>query len=252
MTPLPHNGRLAILVPSRGRPRTFARFVESWAMTSSGVSDILLRTGEADPLASAYEAFDEIPAIIRTHGPDTGFNSTWAGTAGYNPAQQDLYTRFPNYAAYLCIEDDCVLETPGFDAWLLRAVKGFPGRVGVIELQCLSPPDRNCFCLCLSDGWCRTLGYLCHPDLGENAFEQTIVLANMPPLMIRSGKGGAEFTHHPHLRDRGYTGDERPGALAQPDVVAAFTEQEDMMFNQWLPLHAHTEKGKLIAARRSR
>lgn len=242
------NGRLAILVPSRGRPLTFARFATSWIWATAGCSDLILRNGEADPRRHEYECFEKLPNLIRVVGPDDGFKSTWPGTAGYNPAQQDLWTRYPGYDAYLCIEDDTVLHTPGFDRWLLDTLKEYPNRLGVIELY-----DRaqQIHCLTLSNVWCDTLGYLCHPDLGENAFEQTLLLAHEVKL-IRGAKGYAEFTHHPHVRAYGYTGDERRGAVevGNEHVVAAYRKSENYLFNEWMPENFVTTVDRLLAVKK--
>lgn len=241
------NGRLAILVPSRGRPQSFLRLMESFLKTTTGCADLILRNGDADPRYHEYSSFEGFPHVIRVVGPDTGFKSSWRGTAGYNPAQQDLWKRFPGYAAYLCIEDDCVFHTQDWDRWVLSSFDVFPGRVGVTELYDRS---QTIHCLAMSAEWCGALGYLCHPDLAENAFEQTVVLANMSPKQIQGARGKAEFTHLPHVRAYGYTGNERIGAVevGNEAVVAAYRQDEADMFNNWMPTFGAAEKAKLCVA----
>lgn len=216
------NGRLAVLVPSRGRPKVFARFLDSFLEHNAGLADVILRVGDTDLQKDAYNRFIGIPGLVHVVGPDEGFNSTWAGTAGYNPAQQDLYERFPNYAAYLSIEDDTVLHDDAFDLSLLQELDKFSGRVGLIELYDRS---QTIHCPCVSAEWCEALGYLFSPEVGEHGFYQLLQLAQTEPVQYLSGRGVAQFTHYPHLREYGYTGDERPGALAQPAVTEAFKSQ---------------------------
>jgi hypothetical protein len=204
---------------------------------------VLLRNGEADPIKDEYARFEGIPYLHRVVGPDEGFKSTWAGTAGYNPAQQDLYERFPNYAAYLCIEDDCVLHTPGFDRWLLEAFDEFPGRVGLIELI-----DRShtIHVTAHSAEWCSALGWLCCPEVGEQAFRLSLRLASAHPPMYMAG-AGAQFTHMPCVRAYGYTGNERQGAIEQPEVVRNFFDQEAAL-SAWIDKHFDEYKCRLMNA----
>jgi hypothetical protein len=238
------NGKLAICVPSRGRPRTFARFLDSFYRHASlTTSDVLLRNGERDPLHGDYAMFEGMPNLVRVVGPDDGFNTTWTGSAGYAPAQQDLYERYPDYAAYLCIEDDTVLETPAFDSWLLSRLDTFPGRVGMIELYDRS---QTIHVQCFSAEWCKALGHLCNPAVGELAFELALRLANTQ--MYRSGRWGAEFTHLPLLPQYGYTGSERAGALSMPNVVSNFYTKREWFYHEWLPLNEPREREKLEAA----
>ena len=232
------NGKLAILVPSRGRPQTFLRFLESfYKCMTPGLSDVILRNGLSDPLLVGYEVFESLPNVHRVVGTDEGFNSTWAGTAGYCPAQQDLYTRFPDYAAYLCIEDDTVLASVGFDRWLLDAFDDFEGRKGMVELY-----DRaqTIHVQCFSAEWCQALGYLCNPAIGEIAFLFARYLAGNN--RFKSGKGHAEYTHIPLLRA---TDTERPGAMLQPKVTGEFYRQLDDYNKNWLPEHGPAERMKL-------
>lgn len=238
------NGRLAICVPSRGRPRTLERLVQSWIGLSAGCSDLIVRNGEADPSRDDYREFDSVPNLIRYVGPDDGFNTTWVGTAGYAPAQEDIYRRYPEYSAYLCLEDDTVLHSRRFDAAILAAIAALPGRVGVVKMHDRS---QTITCLAISDSWCKALGYLCCPEIGETAFLQTVALASNL-MMLHDGHGYAEFTHLPHLRDYGYEGNERPGAMTMPDVVNRFHEQERHLFQEWMPRNGPEAKERLRAA----
>lgn len=234
--------RLALCVPSRGRPKVMARFVASfYRCHTPGVSDLIIRNGEKD--TSDYTMFDDLgPEVIRFVGPDDGFNTTWVGTAGYAPAQQDIYERYPGYDAYLCIEDDTVLETPGFDTWLLAEFDKFPNRVGMIELYDRS---QTIHCQCFSKEWLKTIGYLCIPAVGEHAFEVSRALAGQ--AFLRPGVG-AEFTHYPCVRSYGYTGDERAGAVEPSNAdspVARFYVEQDRVNNEWMPEHADALRARL-------
>jgi hypothetical protein len=214
-------------VPSRGRPDAFARFLDSFEGTTAGVSDVILRNGEGDPTVEVYGKFAS--RVKRFVGSDSGYNTTWEGTAGYAPAQQDIWERHPGYAAYLTIEDDTVLHTEGFDKILLAEFDRFPDRVGALELA-----DRagTITVQCFSREWIARVGALCLPAVGEQAFDVSRELAKAAG---RYAASTVEFTHVPHLGTYGYGGDERPGAMELPGVPDRFYEQRDWVNAVWKP-----------------
>lgn len=236
------NGRLAICVPSRSRPLAFARFLDSYLATAHGYADVLLRNGEADPLKDEYAVFEDCPGLIRVVGTDEGFNSV-SGNAGYNCAQQDLWERYPDYSAYWSIEDDCVINTPGFDTQLLSMFDDFPKRVGL-----LLPHDwsNTIKCPVMSAEWCDALGWMFDPQVGEHGFNQVLHLAQMYPAQFAKAVS-VQFTHQPLLRNYGYTGNERPGSMEQPEVVNKFYEQT-ALYDEWMQNRARADKAKLREA----
>ena len=232
------NGRLAILVPSRGRPLTFARFLESWAADSAGVSDIILRNGSFDPLVDSYLDFEGFPNLIRYVGNDAPYKDSMTGNAGYLPAQQEMWERFPGYAAYLSIEDDCVFEEKGFDKKILAQFLLFPNRCGMLRLHDHSDEIE---CYAFSDVWCNALGYLWPDVAGETGFKVMPVIAEE---LIRKGPA---FRHLPLLRSHGYTGNERSGSLEIPGIVEKFM-REGMRMESWFQTNAKRMQKKIHAA----
>jgi hypothetical protein len=82
--------------------------------------------------------------------------------------------------------------------------------------------------------------------VAEHGFYQVLQLAMMYPAQF--GKAvGVQFTHFPHLREYGYAGDERPGALSQPAVVSTFHEQARLLVN-WMSKNRQTAKAALLKA----
>jgi hypothetical protein len=221
---LTNNGRLAILVPSRGRPITFARFAETWLARTAGCSDIIVRNGSDDPSAPEYAEFDGIPGIIRYVGDDGLFRDTITGNAGYLPAQQEMWEKYPGYAAYMCTEDDTTFEETNFDTTLLALFNNFPNRVGMVKcLDLACQIEIQCF----SDTWCNALGWLWPKEGGEPFFNAMPVLADGLATL------GPAMCHHPLLRSHGYTGNERRGAMETPDIVAKF-HGETRRMEGWL------------------
>lgn len=233
--------RLALCVPSRGRPRVLANFVESFLSRRTGCSTLIIRNGEKD--TADYSAFDDLgPDVIRVVGPDDGFNTTWVGTAGYAPAQQDIYERFPDFDAYLCIEDDTIIETRGFDERLLKGFDRFPNRVGMIELF---DRTQTIHVQCFSKEWIAAVGHLCIPAVGELAHEVSIALA---PCWVDMD---TQFTHYPCVRAFGYTGNERAGAVEtnNADLRNRYYQQRAWVFNEWLPQHGPRLRQQIARAR---
>jgi hypothetical protein len=64
--------------------------------------------------------------------------------------------------------------------------------------------------------------------------------------MYLSG-AGAQFTHLPCVRAYGYTGNERQGAIEQPEVMRNFFDQEAAL-STWIDKHFVEYKLRLIRA----
>ncbi len=227
------NGRLAILVPSRGRPLTFLRFVESWLATTAGCSDIIVRNGTADPCYHEYDSFEGLPNLIRYVGDDAPYAGSITGNAGYLPAQQEMWERYPGYAAYLSIEDDCTFEEKGFDKTLLDMLSFYPNAVGCVRMTDLA---NQIEVYCVSAGWTSALGWMWPSEGGEPAFK---IMPYICPSLYRAD--GPRFCHHPLLRSHGYQGHERRGALETPGIVEKFhgegTKMEQWLFENITRLH---------------
>jgi len=241
------NGKLAILVPSRGRPRKMAELLRSFTETHTpGLSDLIIRNGSADPTAPEYQNYSiAVPDVIRYIGDDDQFAArSMTGDAGYCLAQQEIWEQYPGYAAYLTLEDDTVLHTKGFDANLLKMIEEFPNRIGMVLLH-----DRaaQIEAQCFSAEWCNLLGYLCNPEVGEAAFMLSTITAKAIPAMFRHSGPQAEFTHKPLLREYGYEGNERMGAMSRPEQVAKFRVQEAAM-HEWRKEHGNALIMKLLHA----
>jgi hypothetical protein len=221
-----------------------AELLRSFTETHTpGLSDLIIRNGSSDPTAPEYQNYSiAVPDVIRYIGDDEPYRGSITGNAGYCPAQQEMWERYPGYAAYLTLEDDTVLHTKGFDRNLLATFDFFPGRVGYVQLY-----DRaqTIEVQCFSAEWCNALGHLCNPEVGETAFILSRLLAGEKMMMYAGER--AEFTHYPLLKEYGYTGDERPGALSMPEQVAKFRKQEAEML-VWMRDNGNLLRAKLEVA----
>ena len=138
--------RIAILCPTRDRPRELARLLES-IQVSSERADVL--TYIDDDQVDLYAGIDGITRMV---GPRVGPVA----------AANALVEANPGYAVYGLLTDDCVVTTPGWDDWLIDAIDYFPRRVAVI-----SPHHNNGdhvdmpFC---SSEWIEAVGWYACPD----------------------------------------------------------------------------------------
>ena len=104
-----HNDRLAVLLPSRFRPAGLRRAYESWR-THSVASDIVFGFQEGDA------TLDENLAIAAGHPHHLFSNIGLAAKANA------LCEAMPGYAGYMILNDDHVIQTPGWDRKLLDVI----------------------------------------------------------------------------------------------------------------------------------
>ena len=158
------NGRVAILLPSRGRRPELDRLLASFDATHTGHADIFVRNGEHDPTLAAYADLVH-PRVTRIVGTDTGFG-IWPD-AGHCYAMEDLWRRNPGYSVYTMMEDDCTFPDAGWDQSLLAGFDQFPNRVGLLQWVVSGGPA---LIFAASDAWTSALGYFQYPPLGEAGY----------------------------------------------------------------------------------
>lgn len=207
------NGKILVCVPSRGRPDVVREMLTSFRDThTSGLSDVLVRTGEKDPVAKKYTGISlEFKDVIWHHGTDEGFG--WP-TAGYCLAIEDIVKRFPDYSYYMMLEDDCLLLTPGWDRWMIERFEDFPNRIGMIHLT------SSIHALVVSRQWIDTLGFFQPPVLREQAFNGLLDIG-AAGFMVEGT--GCVIDHRPVSADRG-----RPGFIftGYPEIQSYWAADE--------------------------
>ena len=104
-----HNGRIAVLMPTRFRPAGLRRAYESWRAHSEA-SDIVFGFQEDDP------QLDENRAIIGSE------RSMLFENIGLAAKVNALCEATPGYAGYMVLNDDQVIHTPGWDRLLLATI----------------------------------------------------------------------------------------------------------------------------------
>jgi hypothetical protein len=116
------SGRIAVLCPTRDRPKQFKRLVESVCDTAKNAR-VLAYVDE-----DQAELYGDVHPALLTVGDRVG------PVAACNL----MADRYRGYDVYGMVTDDSVLTTPGWDEWCLDVVKQFPNRI-----CCVSPNHNN-------------------------------------------------------------------------------------------------------------
>jgi hypothetical protein len=114
-------GDLLVIVPSRGRPRSLARFLDAVHATSRARTHVHVAVDEDDEELPRYEAVmaragGEDDVLER--GPRKGL-AAWTNEIAMRRARQ-----YPFLASF---GDDHVPRTPGWDAALIRGIRDLSG-----------------------------------------------------------------------------------------------------------------------------
>ncbi len=214
------NGRLALLVPSRGRPAVLADLIDSFEKTHTpGLSDLIFRNGEDDPIWSEYLTYEDHPTIMRVLGSDKGFG--WP-TAGYCLAIEDLRHRFPHYSYYAMMEDDCLLLEKGWDAEVIRLINEDPQKLRVVHFTDVS---NQIHAMATSAEWINAVGHFLAPELREKGFDGLLTLAKSMDAIC----DGPKIQHCPVPPSRGRAGFIYSGYKD----IQQYWHEDVTAFNQW-------------------
>ena len=112
--------KIAVLIPSRDRPKELAEAVESVKVTAPSADVIAYVDDDQKDLYGAVE-MPGLSAMIC--GPRVGPVS----------AANSLVESRPGYDVYGLITDDARTVCPGWDRWVLEVLEALPNRIGVIS-----------------------------------------------------------------------------------------------------------------------
>lgn len=143
---------LAIVCPSRGRPRNCSRMVESAINTSQ--ADVLLYFDEDDPTKPQPAGAWNGPRVHTLQGPRIGRG------ASINA----LCHTFKDYRAYLLVSDDIAFNREGWDKDVLSAMDSFPNDLGLVHIA-NNPDSQFVNWPCVSRRWIDAVGWFNPPTL---------------------------------------------------------------------------------------
>lgn len=205
---------ILVVVPSLRRPHNAARFIDAWASTTSGFSDLLFVLEDNDPTIPQYPTVPVASALVGEYRS--------LGNA-FNAA----FEAHPDYVAYAPLNDDHLIRTEGWEPIVLAALQehrivygddGFQGaRLAtapvlrgdlVRDLGYIAPPGIPH--LYIDNAWMEigerlgSIRYLpevlfehMHPEAGKGTWDPTYRAANSAEAYGRDGAAFAEW-----LRDR--------------------------------------------------
>lgn len=143
--------KIAILVPSRERPKRASELIESWKSTSAGLSEFYWYVDDDDP------AIDDYSSIIPPNGLVVGPRLDLCA------ATNQLWRNIPKHDFYMYLSDDFLFRTKDWDARVLEAFNGWPDRVGIVYCNDLYQKEKLATEATLSGRLVDALGYVCPP-----------------------------------------------------------------------------------------
>ena len=149
---------LAVLLPTRGRPDNFRRFMEAFVTTAVD-SHVLVRLDTDDPSVTGYDEHLETyrQHITVTHGERVGFG----------PSLNELafHAEWMGFHHLGMFGDDVVPKTPGWDIALVEALGDDLGvAYGDDGLRKMHAPDLPTHYVTQTEVY-RRLGYLAPPNM---------------------------------------------------------------------------------------
>lgn len=147
--------RMAVFVPSRGRPHNIAQLIEAWQATFSWYADLIVALDEDDPALPAYLALD-------------GWNGTWASNVvgprrRLGPTLNWLAENFPGYDIIGFMGDDHRPRTPRWDEMIVSVLKQMG--TGIVYGDDLLQHERLPTAVFMTADIAKTLGWMCAPGL---------------------------------------------------------------------------------------
>jgi hypothetical protein len=140
------NGKVLVVCASRDRNIALQRMIDSVRKTSSK-ADIAVYIDD-----DQFDLYQDMSGAMPLIGPRIG------PVASLNK----LVTLYPNYEAYGAATDDCTFISNGWDEWVLKVSRNFPGEIGVIAPK-LKGSDRMDFPWA-TRRWIEVVGWFAFPS----------------------------------------------------------------------------------------
>jgi hypothetical protein len=153
------NGRVLVICPSRDRPQSLYRMIESFVATSTHARLVVVIDDDQTDMYDLGGFGDRVSCVVKSPpkaGPAATYNAVWSST----PAE-----------VYGALTDDCEFLTHGWDDVVLELREKMPGRVGLIapwsnvkdfEGTVIDEIDYVQFSF-ITKEWGAALGYFTYP-----------------------------------------------------------------------------------------
>lgn len=146
--------RMAVFVPSRGRPHNIAQLIDAWQDTFSWHADLFVALDEDDPSLPDYLALD-------------WSSRAWTGNVvgprrRLGPTLNWLAENYPAYGAIGFMGDDHRPRTPYWDETIVNVLNEMGG---IVYGNDLFQGERLPTAVFMTADIVRTLGWMCPPGL---------------------------------------------------------------------------------------
>jgi len=183
------DGRIAILCPTRDRPKQLASLVESVMKTSTNARVYAyIDEDQRDLYAPMLKEMDPANRITVFHGNRVGPAASANGLLRYIEAD-----------CYGLITDDSRILTPGWDAWVEATIDSFPGRIGLVSPAHNHGPHVDM--PFVSHQWISRLGWFAQPGVRQYCWPTLlyILALEIGPDRVRRASTGEFFIQHDEL-----------------------------------------------------
>ena len=142
---------LSLIVPTRGRADSLARFLDSVASTASDLSRIeIILVVDEDAVPPVVGIDPRLPLVVVPGPPGRTMGSLNAD--GYAASHGDFV---------MLLNDDVVVRTPGWDAQLLAAARHFADGVVLVHVNDTLMRHHLCTFPLVSRSLCELMGGIC-------------------------------------------------------------------------------------------
>lgn len=171
---------ILVMCPSRSRNLALQKMIDTIHQTSN-LADIAVYVDE-----DQRAMYQDTEGAFMTYGPQIG------PVASFNT----LVDTFPGYQVYGAVTDDSevVLDTGGWDHWVMDTANAFPNRIGVLG-PC-SPGSTRLDFPWATRGWIDVVGWLAYPKLYHWYWDIIIeVLADAAGVLKQAGRDDFMLYH---------------------------------------------------------
>ena len=216
--------RMAVFVPSRGRPQNIADLVQSWRETAAGAADLVVRVDDDDPQLPAYRALEiwHEPWAWLLTGPRLRLG----------PTLNELAAEYGEYTAIGFMGDDHRPRTPKWDGQILDVLQQLGS--GIVYGDDLLQHERLPTAVFMTSNIAGALGYMCPPgllhlfldDAWKALGEGMARLRYLPGVVIEhlhpvAGKAAEDDGYREVNSDERYTADGAAFEIWKRDVLPA-------------------------------
>lgn len=102
--------KFLIIMASRGRPERIEEAIAGWLSNHTEYSDLVVALDDDDPRLHDYASYPQVRYVVEPYAP-------------LCPKTERVYKTLSNYRYYALLNDDMVIQTPGFDREFVETLR---------------------------------------------------------------------------------------------------------------------------------